>query len=1110
MPDRKLLTIPLKTGLSQKEAAPWLPAGAMLAATNAVKNKASTMQKRPGFAALAKATPPMSGGTGGIYTMSLGRRLTSRKGVVTAFADDGNTTALYQYEEFEAAPLVYDRVPETYIGPPVYVVGYEQTVAEMDMVVSNGYRLVVFLANITGTSQVFYQVQNSLTNEVVVAAQLVESLPPTPVAAPKLVLCGTKAVLTYTDAAQTTIYGQSYDMTAPQSNWTANTTLQAPTNGGITAYDTSNVAGDTTKFALAFCFHSAPPASGPSGVIDVSRCTVSPMGVDLTGTVTDAQYTTDGVPDLDAICVRADLTNGYAWIAYSYRFGGTSRRVRAAAQNWPTVTGANTAPFGVETAVNTLVISYLAIERVGNFTSTNDGAINNVHRLAWSPSGQFMGAASVTQFIRRQSFNHNQGLLGAAATTWNVTLASRYGLANNIGYLLGYINSNTQGSYVLFADDSWTDIDTGFSGMSLNNYPLRDVGHIGTRLASGGPTGTSGAFATHAVLPHVAANPNVPGSVMEWLTTVSQAPQISGPTVYQVDFNSTKAYASAELGENLAFACGRPGVFDGQREFELGFPYGPEQLSAAQAAGSGNIPAGSYSYVAIYEQRDFAGQLHRSMRSPALAVTVASNSSKVTVTVATMGFSGRQKANPFPVNSSTGLAVMPPQPPIAIKLYRTIAGGSTYYNVDASDVVGPNPGIGFPTGTAANLNNLQVGAVTLVDNVTDMALQTHPLLYGDGGLGINGSSVDNRCAPAFQHLIVHKNRLWGVDGSNVWYSKAFTTFEGSAFNEVMAFSVDDGSGPVIALASLDDKLIIFKSTGVYYVTGDGPADNGGQNDLTPPQKITSSVGCRDWRSVLVRSTGVHFWSQRGQYILTRDLQVVAMPTVEDAISSNPVPTSAVIHPSASRLIWTSNTDDTSSPRNGGGIVYDDVLDSWTTWQSVAGGPPIGAVGGTIANASVAGVLVPTYHWLRADGTIMREQPPNSNAMDNGFFQSSVYQTPWIKSEDILNFSRFRRLYIAFQSLDPHALNVYVSYDFSDAKILIGQFFASQIAAFASPFPTVRLMLPRHRAQAVRFTITDTSDTGTSTGLGMLLMGLTLEVATYRSARGARLPAAQGN
>jgi hypothetical protein len=1100
--EKQLLPIPLKTGLQQKEAAAWLQPGAMLTAQNAVKLKASSMQKRPGFLALNSTSPTMNGSSI-TYTLTVGRRLGTRQGVITAFADDAYTTAIWQYDEQTQLPVPYDRVPEVYVAPPVPVVTMEQSAMEMDEVIYNGIRLVVWLADMLGDGHldVCYTLQDAATNETLIPPQnLTAGVDAT---SPKLVLCGSTAILCYSDAAHQHIHGYSFDMTQPFVLPTAEASpLVTDANSGISVFDLSNVAGDTAKFCLAYVLITIP--AGSTRAIRVARCSFpsNVPQVDLTGTINDTQFTTDSTPALDGICVRADSTNSFTWYAYAYRYGGANRRVRSGAQQWPTVTNVVKAPFDLENLGNTQAIGLMAIELVGtiatnHFLSPQTG----VHMVAWSPTNQLLNAgASSTQYTRTAHVDAANGLLNGTVTTWNITLGSRFIKANDRAYLGGYLNSPVQGSYFLFAIDYWTDIDS-----TMTHYPMRMVANIGTRLGSG-PPASSGAFAVHAVVPHAVPNASAPGgNVFEWCVSVAKATGINGPTVYQIDFNSTKAYQNCELGTNMGYACGCPCVFDGARSFEFSFPYAPEQLTSSFTNSGGFITTGNYSYVAIYEQRDWSGQVHRSGRSPALGVVVPINTfvGSVGITVPTMTYSMRQRAFGYSSGNSSLSLFAPQQPPITIKLYRTKSNGSTYYLCDSTDVVS--------TSTISTFNDITVGNKQLTDTTADAQLETHPLLYGDGGLGINGSSVDNKCPPAFQNLITHKNRFWGVDGNNIWYSKAFTSYEGSGFNETFAFSVDDGSGPITALASMDDKLVIFKSSAVYFVTGDGPTDGGGQNDLSPPQRITSSVGCTDWRSVVVRGAGVQFWSKRGQYMLTRDLQVVPVPTVEDAMTTQATPTSAVLHPSASRIIWTANTNDTSNPRSGIGLAYDDVLDSWTTWQYKDGSVVHGAVSAAVAQVGTSGTPVPTYHWLQANGLIMRELPAtylDSQSTSPPTFQVSTYQTPWIKAGDIQGFARWRRLFVTFQSLDPHALSVFVSYDYESTQRQIGSFSAAQIAAMATPYPQVKCPLPRHRAEAVQFTITDASDSGTSTGQGLLLLGLTLEIGRYTNQRGVRLPAAQ--
>ena len=191
--------------------------------------------------------------------------------------------------------------------------------------------------------------------------------------------------------------------------------------------------------------------------------------------------------------------------------------------------------------------------------------------------------------------------------------------------------------------------------------------------------------------------------------------------------------------------------------------------------------------------------------------------------------------------------------------------------------------------------------------------------------------------------------LAGCDNPKVvWASKALTDGEAPGFNEALAFFA---SGAVRAMASLDDKLVLFvqkeSGYGIEYVTGQGPTDAGTQSDWSPPTPIPTNVGAIDQRGTCVGDFGVLFLlpvggpnGTGGIFLLSRDLQVsyVSGP-VEDLLAACPVVTSMVVHPNAGRVYITTITNDASPATTGGAsrLVWDylhgGIWSSDTVWDT---------------------------------------------------------------------------------------------------------------------------------------------------------------------------------
>lgn len=1164
--EKQLLSIPFAKGLSQREDPRWLAPGALLTATNIVHPKTNIVEKRPGFAELARTG--LASVPGVTRTLATGRRLARFKNALAILGADEWTDAVWVYDEGQAKPVLKDRVPEVYAFPDRVIAGGSDLIWDADTAVANGYAVHAWLVGAAtagappqpgsaGATDVFYQVESAATGEVLLSARSIGQVT-NDAAAPKLIVVGQYFVLTYCSGkTDRRVYALLLDSLDPAAGFGTQVAVSdqlvtpfcqngIPNYGApLGCYDACAVTGSTTTFVVA---NQTGTATMPTD-ITISKMTIG--GGIVTGGVTvnvgttndtqwrndlissDGTYATFGTLQGITVCADAGLDEvavSYAWcqnpngrntvVGGTYKTSVSIQLVQYVSLG-TSIAGAvdlTSAPMWLDPSPQTL-----AVQRIGQA-----GIHAGAYKVMFSPSGGMwtgydnggdpvvpgsgyalgLTTAYIASFVAYPSAGFMFAAPNQPRVTYGVRLASRIAVRNGIGYVVGYCPSSTQGTFFLFADDAWSDL----ASSKASAFPLRHVATFAPRLASAQAyferfeVGSLTGFLPSTpyvpfVLPHLASNPTAQGTdvVQTSLCITQGSASLASPTLFAWDFASPLAYQASELGENMALACGAPSAFDGASVFELGFPLYPFIVSMTASNGGHLNPTGVaspyvISYIVTYEWRDHRGQIHRSARGITGSIDLGGKTNQnVTIAAPTMGFTAREKATaPVAGNGPQGYSAG--YSPVTMRLYATEPNGATFYNMDPTDVV---------SGNSYAKANAPIGpTVSFVDDGLADSLTTHALLYGDGSDGTAiGTILDNFCPPAFQALIVHKNRFFGVDGSNIWASKAFTTGEGSAFNELMAFSVDDGPGPVTALASLDDKLIIWKSDRVFYVAGDGPNDGGGQNDWTTPQRIASNVGCVDWRSVVVTPQGVHFMSASGLRLLTRDLQVVPVVDVGDALTVNPAMTSAVVHPTLDRVLWTANVNDIGVPRIGIGIDHDYVLDSWMT-SVVSHGVPEGAV-----SAAVAG-QAPTYHQLRAGGTVLRESAASS--LDGTTYAPMTIETAWIKSDGLASFARFRRLLVTWEVVDPHQLSVYVAYDFSPTYYLMGTVTATQMAAMTTPMCEQLFALPRQRAQAVRFLIADAPDAGVASagGRGPRIVSLDIEWGAYTNRRLARLPGAQ--
>jgi hypothetical protein len=281
-----------------------------------------------------------------------------------------------------------------------------------------------------------------------------------------------------------------------------------------------------------------------------------------------------------------------------------------------------------------------------------------------------------------------------------------------------------------------------------------------------------------------------------------------------------------------AFISGSlPQVYDGAAVIPAAFVAAPDRPSAIASAGTS-----SWTYIQINEYTDAQGNVQLSPLS--LPVSVGPTAGlPVTVTVSA----------PF------SRATLPATTVLRINLYRTQNGGATFNRIATwvSD------------GTSQNY----------VDNNSDASILGNPVPYTTP----NGAVLESGLAAPVSYLTAHKNRLFGIrgdSGNDIVFTAEITEGTLPKWSDILDQRVDNGYGPAFALASLDDKLLIFQANRISVITGPGP-DALGAGSFNLPEVVASGVGvdANNARSVVETPYGVIFRHSSGVYLIARDLSV---------------------------------------------------------------------------------------------------------------------------------------------------------------------------------------------------------------------------------------------
>lgn len=930
-------------------------------------------------------------------------------------------------------------------------------------------------------------------------------------------------------------------------------------------FDMRSATGDTTDFVLAYEIASVAEAT-PTAIRVDRRQAASPATLDAVFIVNPSPNSLG----ITSIAVRADVgVNNRCAVAYyqptsSAYPAGAAPTIHAAACVYPSMafengSSSNDALLYTAPNVHENPAAFMDIIYCGNsgqlgghntwaVVHTPFGAVWNgvseTNGVTQGNTDRHVSAAPIASRCAKIITNSFQDGTSAivpwsnmsgsnAGITPGVTLASRGCEANGIAYFLGWVPSLTQGSFIALAFDNMADPTV----TALGN-PMRPVANLQVRTAIADPG--AGEMAGQFTVANACTGPNGWSGGSEWqfkgdIYKTSYVGYVSAtigermqPAYGAIQLTPLVGYHSNQWGSLTGIAAGVPCVYDGQNVFEQGFLYSPESLLVVvgSTVGSGKGPKytattmDAYSWIFTWEQFDAQGNYHISARSTPLTLTQTqaggAGQYNPTFYVPTLGPTMRQ-VSPR-VNSFMG-AIAIPTGNVTLGAYRTVLNGSVYFRITDRFYNGADPVM--QAGSLPNLTFNKIDNscfVTFQDTVSDsigtgtaplLDDGTHPLLYGDGTTGAPGS-LDNFCPPSSAIMVRHKERFFVARGNQVLFTKQRGENAGPGYNEqVNAFFVGDDT-PIIGMESLDDRLIIFKPNQLFYVTGDGPQDDGSGTSFSNPQPIPTDAGCSDPESIRATPEGLYFMSTAGLRMLSRSMAVeyVGGP-VEDELAKFADVRSVVLYPSQNRVVFAATQADNSIDGVhplGELVIRDYVLDAWTTAQiqdGVTFRTPAALAVGNAPSIQFAPNLQPSLYMLTTAGALWRERDPLSLTpyFDNGTYVSSVWQSPLIKQQDG---GRFRLWDIVTfgQSQDPHGLLIQVAID--DGAIGFGNLYTwvwngtgtNNIApgGVAPPLTLTRLRSYDGRFGAdFQVQVTDVSDAASSTGQGFQLLGLSLSL-----------------
>lgn len=468
-------------------------------------------------------------------------------------------------------------------------------------------------------------------------------------------------------------------------------------------------------------------------------------------------------------------------------------------------------------------------------------------------------------------------------------------------------------------------------------------------------------------------------------------------------------YATAPLGRGLYLAGALPLHYDGSRWAEADFHAAPDYgytftigssppiatltplntiTQLALAAGGTMTSGAKYLYAICYEEIDGQGELHPGAVGVKLTATLGGGDTRVTLTIPTYRCTAKNR--------------------VRIGVFRTAPNATgapdsiEYFRVSSTD----------PTAAGSNgyvLNDPTVDTVTFVDDMADATVATREPLYTNGGILSNdppdmaGGALDGG-----------KSRLYWTasdDPNLVYYSQQLRDDTAVEMSAALSVRIDPYGGAVVAVSAMDDVVYVFKATSIYGFGGPGPDADGGKtssNAWSPPQLLTSDVGCTDPGSICQAPMGLVFKSAKGFKMLGRDQQVADIGAPVYGFNDQRV-TRATLLPDRHQIVFLTDSGFT--------LLWDYERNQWSKYTNHEG------IDALVHNGS--------YCYLRNDGRVFVETP-GAYRDDNSHIPMLI-ETAWIKAAGYLQ--GWQKILFALflgKFISAHILRVRFRLDYEDA------------------------------------------------------------------------------
>jgi hypothetical protein len=729
--------------------------------------------------------------------------------------------------------------------------------------------------------------------------------------------------------------------------------------------------------------------------------------------------------------MTVDQTNPSTPIIWAayYTANATSARAFALTFNMATVLAPTAIPLSALTAPAT---TYL------NITCTAQNAKLTI--LAEADNYYGYNTAIPTHFLSQNTLTQSGTVGTASILVRSVGLASKALLYNGQSYTLVAYQSPYQPSYFLInglgqvisriAYSNGGGYDTkGLPSISLNNGTAQ-IGYLIKDLIAG-------------------------TNKTQGLPTASTTPVYSQTGLNLVSFNlNVDMVDSTEIGTNLNLTGGFISGYDGYTITEQNFFLWPDSVNTSTT--------GTDFYQVTYEWADNAGNVFRS--APSIPVSAGSPGSNL-IYVPTLRLTYKT-ANP-----------------VKIVVYRWSAAQQIYYAIQSPDQV---PIFNDPT----------VDYITITDTATDAQILGNPIIYTTGGV------IEDIAPPSSSIMTLFNNRLWLVDAEDtnlLWFSKQVIEATPVEMSDLLTLYIapttgsQGSTGPVTALAPMDDKLIIFKKDALGYINGIGPDNTGSNSSYSDFTLINSVVGCTNEKSIVFTPQGLMFQSDKGIWLVGRDLSTQYIGSPVEGLTLGATVQSAENIPTTNQVRFTLDSGIT--------LMYDYFYGQWGSFVGIP------AISSTIYNN--------LHTYINALGQVLQETPGQYLDGSNPVLMS--FTTGWANLAGLQGFQRLYEINLLGGYVTPFKLNVQLSYDYDSAALqstMVSPIYpgpawggdqlwgSSNVWGGASRTFEARVFPQKQKCESFQISIAEIYDPslGIQAGAGLTLSGFNLIVGQKRGSR----------